>query len=125
MNPEVRDSRPDVDRVLLAAQLLNEDGGYHAAHLIVDSLVGAVSYDLDAVAVRLREWEQLLDASRLCKDDPRYYRDLNEDWRPYGSLLDYSEWKSAELAADAAEQLTLARALAEQIAAKAERSVAA
>jgi len=124
MNPEVRDPRPDVDRVLAAAQLVVE-GERKAAHLIVDSMLGAVSYDLAAVADKLREHQELLDASRLCKDDPRYYRDLNEDWRPYGSLLDYSEWKSAELAADAAEQLTLARALAEQIAAKAERLVAA
>lgn len=125
MNPEIRDPRPDVDRVLLAAQLLNEDGGYHAAHLVVDSMLGALPYDLDAVADKLADYEETIEKARLCHDDPRYYLDLYEDDHVPGSLLDYSEWKCAELDADAAEQLTVARALAEQIAAKAERLVAA
>ncbi|HVW43297.1 MAG TPA: hypothetical protein VHC18_18305 [Amycolatopsis sp.] len=124
MNAEIRDPRPDVDRVLVAAQLLDE-GHYRAAHLIVDTMLGALSYDLDTIADKLREHQETLDKARLCKDDPRYYRDLHEDWQPYGSLLDYSEWRCAELDTDAAQLLAEIVRLAEEIAAKAERLVAA
>jgi len=120
MNPEIRDPRPNVDRVLVAAQLLDE-GHYSAAHLIVDTMVGALPYDLHGLAERIREYEQLLDDARLCHDDPRAYIDRNEDEGSVrGSLLDYSEWKCAELDSEAADVLADIHTRAEVIAAKAD-----
>lgn len=118
MNADVRDPRADVDRVLLAADLINA-GQSTAAHMIVDSMPGALAYDLHAVADKLADYEETVSMAGLCHDDPRYFIDLYVEEPVPGSLLDYSEWRCAELDAEAAELLAAARALAEAIAAKA------
>lgn len=127
MDTRIRDDRPDVDRVLLAAQLAT-CGEHSAAQLILHTLVHVgpqVEADFGRLCVLLTELDDLTMQVQLCRDDPRHYVDLYEDDRPNGTLLAYSEERCAELDADIAQVLADARVHASAIADRADRWAAA
>lgn len=128
MNTIMRDERPDVDRVLAAVQL-RADGYPQAARRLLGSLGVRVSIDLDeqmdTLALRARERDETLADARLVTDDPRLYRDLHEDEPVYGSLLDYSDERAAQLEVEAEKIAAEIRTGAELIASHAWKAAAA